>query len=429
MLHSLMHVQTSSSGVLSRRAFVAGAAGATAAGMFGWKDAVAQSANELRKRGMACILLFMRGGPSQMETFDPKPGTEHGGPTRAIDTDVQGVQIAEGWDRVAKQLKDIALIRSMTNKEGEHGRAAYQLHTGYIPAGGIKHPSIGALVSSEIAPSDFDLPHFVSIGSRQAQVGAGFLGMHYAPFMVADPSKMPSNAELPGGVDSKRYNRRLDLLGDLEEDFAEAGGGLRVKDHRALLDGAAKMVLSPRLKAFDVSQEKDEVRERYGKTAFGQGCLLARRLIETGVTFVEVELNGWDTHDDNFNRVKTLAGQADPGFAALVGDLKERGMLDKTLVIWMGEFGRTPRVNARTGRDHYPRAFNVALAGGGVKGGQVIGATSADGGDVKDRPVSVNDLFCSFYHSLKIDPAKENKAGDRPLKIVDGGKAVKELFA
>jgi hypothetical protein len=430
MLHSLMHIQTTHDGVLNRRTFLRNtAAGAAAAGVLGWKEAVTAAAPEMRKRGMACILLFMRGGPSQMETFDPKPGTEHGGPTKAIDTALKGVRIAEGWDKVAQQMKDIALIRSMTNKEGEHQRAAYQLHTGYIPAGGLKHPSMGAIVSSEIAPKDFDLPHFVSIGSRQAQVGAGFLGMNFAPFMVADPAKMPSNVELPGGVDAKRYNRRLELLGDLEEDFAEAGGKLRVKDHRSVVDGAAKMVLSPRLKAFDVAQESDEMRERYGKTTFGQGCLLARRLVEAGVTFVEVEVGNWDTHDDNFNRVKTLAGQVDPGFAGLVGDLKERGMLDKTLVIWMGEFGRTPRVNARTGRDHYPRAFNVALAGGGVKGGQVIGSTSADGSDVKDRPVSVNDLFCSFYHALKIDPAKENKAGERPLKIIDGGKYVKELFA
>src|SRR5262249_16794294 len=176
--------------------------------------------------------------------------------------------------------------------------------------------------------------------------------------------------------------------------------------------------------------EKDSGRDRDGKSAFGQGCLLARRLVEAGVTFVEVEFGNWDTHDDNFERVKKLAADADPGFAALVGDLKERGMLDKTLVIWMGEFGRTPKINGRTGRDHYPRAFNLALAGGAVKGGQAIGATSADGTDVARNPVSVPDLFCSFCHALKIDPRKENIATmGRPVKIVDGGKVVKELFS
>jgi hypothetical protein len=430
-LQSLMHIRTNRHGIVNRRTFLRSVAvGAAGAGFLGWKDVMTLHAEELRKKGLSCILLFMRGGPSQFETFDPKPGHANGGPTKGIPTAATGIHIAEHWDKVADRMRDIALIRSMTNKEGEHQRAAYQLHTGYVPAGGIKHPSLGAIVASEIAPAEFDLPHFVHVGGALTTVGAGFLGMQFAPFMVGDPNKMPNNVELPGGVDANRYNRRLGLMKDLEEDFAEAGGKLRVKDHRSVVEGAAKMVLSPRLKAFDIAQEKDTVRERYGKTAFGQGCLLARRLVEAGVTFVEVEVGNWDTHDDNFNRTKDLAGQVDPGFSALVADLKDRGMLQKTLVIWMGEFGRTPRINPRTGRDHFPRAFSVALAGGGVKGGQVIGATSADGVDAKEQPVTVNDLFCSFYHALKINPHKENQAtGGRPLKLVDGGKYVKELFA
>jgi uncharacterized protein (DUF1501 family) len=430
-LQSLMHIQTGRDGVISRRNFLRNSAAAAAgASVMGWKDAVTAHAEELRKQGMACILLFMRGGPSQMETFDPKPGTEHGGPTKAIATAVKGIQVAENWTKVAAQMKDIALIRSMTNKEGEHQRATYQMHTGYIPAGGVKHPNIGSIVANEIAPKEFDLPSFVSIGSRQAPVGSGFLGMSVSPFAVADPTKMPSNSELPNGVNNTRYDRRLELLDALELEFAEAGGKLRVDEHQSLYTSAAQMVRSPRLKAFDVSQESDAVRERYGKTPFGQGCLLARRLVETGVTFVEVELGNWDTHQDNFDKVKELAGSADPGFGTLVGDLKERGMLDRTLVIWMGEFGRTPKINARTGRDHFPRAFNVALAGGGIKGGQVIGATSADGMDVANRPVSVADLFTTFCQSLKINPHKENVASEgRPIKIVDGGTPVKELFA
>jgi hypothetical protein len=431
MLQSLMHIQTSGDGVVSRRGFLRNVAvGAAGVGALGFKDTLTLHAAEMRKQGLACILLFMRGGPSQFETFDPKPGTTNGGPTKAISSAVPGIQVAEHWSNVAKEMRNITLVRSMTNKEGEHQRATYQLHTGYIPAGGIKHPSIGAIVASEIGPKEFDLPHFVSVGRGGAPIGSGFLGMHFAPFVVADPTKMPSNVQLPQGVAANRFNRRLGLLDDLESDFAESGGKLRVQDHRSVLQGAQQMVLSPRLKAFDISEEKDNVRERYGKSAFGQGCLLARRLVEAGVTFVEVELNGWDTHNDNFDRVKTLSADVDPGFGALVGDLKDRGLLPKTLVIWMGEFGRTPRINARTGRDHYPRAFNVALAGGGVRGGQVIGATSSEGTDVTKQPVSVPDLFCSFYQAMKIDPRKENIAtGSRPLKIIDGGKVVKELFA
>ena len=430
-LQSLMHIQTTGDGVFSRRSFLRRAAiGAAGMGVLGWKENVALHADELRKNGMACILLFMRGGPSQFETFDPKPGATNGGPTKAISTAASGIQIAEGWTGIAKQMKDIALIRSMNNKEGQHERAAFQLHTGYVPSGSVKYPALGSIVASEIGQHDFDLPNFVSVGGRGAGIGSGFLGMQVAPFIVGNPNTMPSNVALPGNVNEQRFNRRLGLLSGIEEDFAQAGGGSRIEDHKALYASAAQMVLSPRIKAFDLNQEKPEARDRYGRTPFGQGCLLARRLVEKGVTFVEVDLNGWDTHDDNFNRVSKLTETTDPAWSTLLSDLKERGMLDRTLVIWMGEFGRTPKINPKTGRDHYPRAFNVALAGAGIKGGKVIGATGADGADVKDRPVSVPDLFCSFYQALKINPRKENMSGlGRPIKLMDKGTAVKELFA
>jgi uncharacterized protein (DUF1501 family) len=431
MLQSLMHIQMNGDGVLNRRSFLrSAAAGAAGLGVLGWKEAVTLHAEELRKRGMACILLFMRGGPSQLETFDPKPATEHGGPTKAIATAASGIQIAEHWPKVAQAMNDITIIRSMTNREGEHQRATFQLHTGYVPTGSVKYPSLGSIVAKELGPQHFDLPHFVSIGNRAATIGSGFLGMSVAPFVVANPTQMPANLPLPQAVSNGRFTRRLGLLGQLEQDFAEAGGGPRVEDHKALYESASQMVLSPRLKAFSLNEEKDAVRDRYGRSPFGQGCLLARRLIEQGVTFVEVESNGWDTHNDNFDRVKKLSDGVDPAFAALVGDLKERGMLDRTLVIWMGEFGRTPKINPRTGRDHYPRAFNMALAGGGVRGGQVIGSTTDDGSAVKSRPVSVPELFCSFYQALKINPRKENMSTlGRPIKIMDKGEPVKELFA
>jgi hypothetical protein len=399
-------------------------------GLVGWKDALTLHAEEMRKQGLACILLFMRGGPSQFETFDPKPGTTNGGPTKAIQTSVSGIQIAENWNNVAKAMKDMALVRSMTSKEGEHQRAIYQLHTGYVPTANVKYPNFGSIVAKELGRRDADLPNFVSIGNRLLAIGSGFLGMHFAPFVVPNAGQMPSNVELPRAVASERFQRRVDLLTDLEEDFAQSGGKQRVREHRAIYANAAQMVLSPRLKAFDISQEKDSVRDRYGRTPFGQGCLLARRLVEQGVTFVEVDSNGWDTHQENFARTKSLSETVDPAFAALLNDLKDRGRLQKTLVIWMGEFGRTPRINGRSGRDHFPRAFNVALAGGGIKGGQVIGKTNDEGNSVAERPVTVADLFCTFCQALKIDPRKENHATlGRPIKIVDGGKTVKELFA
>ena len=433
---SLMQVRTGREGVVSRRTFLRNlAVGAAGLGVISWKDAVTLQAAELRKQGMACILLFMNGGPSQFETFDPKPRTKTGGPTTAIPTAANGIQIAEGWTNVAKAMKDIALIRSMTNKEGAHPRAQYQLHTGYLPSGSVKYPSLGSLVASELADPEFDLPSFVSVtgggpGSVGSSIGSGFLGTKVAPFLVANAQQMPNNAALPQSVSDARFGRRLDILNELEEDFAQGSGRARVEDHKALYQGAARMVRSPRLKAFDVSQEKNDVRDRYGRTPFGQGCLLARRLVEAGVTFVEVEMGGWDTHQNNFDTIPRLRGAVDPALGALIGDLKDRGLLERTLVIWMGEFGRTPTINPRNGRDHFPRAFNVALAGAGIQGGRVVGATNATGTDVAERPVGVADLFCTFCKALKINPHKENLSGvGRPIKIVDGGAAVKELFA
>ena len=416
---------------VSRRAFTSSLlGGAAGSATLSWKDAFATQTAELRKRGMSCILLFMRGAPSQFETFDPKPNTANGGPTKAIETTVSGVRIAEGWNKVAAQMQDISLIRSLTNnKEGNHDRAVYQLHTGYIQSQTVKHPSLGAIAASELGPDGFDLPDFVTIGHRAGVIGSGFLGTSVAPFAILDPQKTPNNIELSPGIGADRFTRRHGLLQDLEVDFAETSGKTRVQNHQILYANAKRMVLSPRLKAFDLSLEKDSARDRYGRTDFGQGCLLARRLVEQGVTFVEVECPGWDTHQDNFNQVKTLASGVDPAFATLVADLKERGLLEKTLVLWMGEFGRTPRINAKVGRDHHPLSFNIALAGGGIRGGQVIGATTDDGTQVDQRPVTVPDLFCTFCSALKINPQKENISPlGRPLTITNGGEAVQELF-
>lgn len=409
----------------SRRGFLRYvSAGTIAAGTLGFQDLMSVQAEELRKQGKSMILMFMQGGPSQFETFDPKPGKTNGGPTKSIKTAVSGIDIAEGWEKTAAAMKDIAIIRSMTNREGNHRRAAYQLRTGYVPSGSVKHPSFGANIARQTADPKFELPSVVAIGRTQ---GAGFLGVDYEPFQVANAGRLPNNVAT--AVPTSRYNRRLGLLGRLEEDFAARGGKVVVGNHQRIYGKASKMVLSPTVKAFDISSESASLKAKYGNSNFGRGCLLARRLVEAGVTFVEVTSNGWDTHNDNFNRIKPLAGQVDPAFAALVTDLKDRGKLDDTLVVWMGEFGRTPRVNGRTGRDHYPRVFNVAVAGGGVKGGQVIGASNKTGTAVANTPVTVPDLLCSFCHSLKVDPRIENISPlGRPMKIVDGGKVVKSLF-
>jgi hypothetical protein len=429
----LVQVAMSGEGIVGRRHFLRtiglGAAGlaATAAVPVSFTDWMALQAGEMKKRRMACILLWMGGGPSQLETFDPKPGTEHGGETRAISTAVSGISIAEGWGHTAKVMDEIALVRSMTNKEGNHQRATYQLHTGYVPSATVKHPNLGCSVATELGESHFDLPHIVSIGGPT--IGAGFLGAALEPFVVQNPEKPPENTQPRTPTD--RFRRRLGLLDRLENaGFERVGGMDRVKDHRALYTQTARMILSPHMRAFSLEEEPEPIRTAYGRNPFGQGCLLARRLVQAGVTFVEVRSNGWDTHQQNHDKVGKLASQVDPAFATLIQDLKRNGLLDSTLIVWMGEFGRTPKINPSAGRDHFPRVFNVALAGGGVKGGRVIGTSSPDGMDVKDRPVSVPDLLASICHSLKVDPNKEAMTPlGRPIKVVDGGKPVRELFA
>jgi uncharacterized protein (DUF1501 family) len=338
---------------------------------------------------------------------------------------VPGIAIAEHWAQVARVTQDLAIIRSMTSREGNHGRATYLLHTGYAPSGGIVHPGIGSVVANELGPADFDLPHFVSI--QGTSIGPSFLGVQYAPFIVTDPNRPPDNLDTP--VPGNRLQRRLGLLQELEGPFARAGAADQVHDHQILYRQTAHMVLSPRVKAFDLSAEPDKLRSAYGRSPFGQGCLMARRLVESGVTFVEVQSSGWDTHGNELPTLRKLIPPVDQATAALLADLKERGLLQNTLVIWMGEFGRQPRINLTAGRDHFPSAFNMALAGCGVKGGQTIGATDRLGTAVTSRPVTVPDLFCTFCKALGIDPRKENQSNvGRPIPIVEGGTAVQEVF-
>lgn len=413
----------------SRRSFLHSvSAGALAAGTLSLRDLMSLQAAELRRQGKSVILLWMGGGPSQFETFDPKPGTANGGPTEAISTSVSGIRIAQGWDETAKMMDDIAIIRSMTNKEGSHPRATYQMHTGYIPSGSVKHPSFAANIAKELADPEFDLPAVVSVGATQ---GAGFLGVNYEPFVVNQPGSLPQNVATP--VETTRYRRRLGLLGRLEDEFTDRGGETVVKSHKELYGKTSKMVLSSELKAFDISDESQNLKAAYGDNTFGRGCLLARRLVEAGTTFVEISARAaqanWDTHQDNFERTATNSAMIDPAFATLIRDLKDRGLFENTVVLWTGEFGRTPKINARGGRDHYPRVFNAAIAGGGLKGGQVIGASSRDGSAVERDPVTPGDLFASVCQAIHVDPAKENMSPlGRPMRIVDKGEPIQALF-
>lgn len=411
---------------VTRRAFLRSTSVAAAgAGLFSFSQVCGLHAEELKKQGRSMILLYMAGAPSQFETFDPKPGHENGGETKVIPTSIPGVQIADSLPSVAKVLNECALIRSLTNKEGNHQRAQYQLHTGYLPSGGLKHPHFGSAVAKELLTQGSELPAVVSIGRTE---GAGFLGVDYEPFVVESPGDMPRNVRAT--VPDLRYTRRLDLREELEKEFASRGAQQVVENQRQLYGKASRMVLSPQVSTFDLKDEPADLQTKYGRGNFGRGCLLARRLVEKGVPFVEVRLDGWDTHFDNFERVPQLCQQIDSPMGTLITDLKDRGLLEKTVVLWVGEFGRTPKINPRGGRDHYPRVFSALVAGGGIKGGQVIGKSSADGASIEDRPVTVPDLFTSICKALEVNPKKENTSPiGRPIKIVDGGEVVREMFA
>lgn len=428
-LRHQVDVSVSRRGLIRRRDFLRGiSAAAVAAGMVSWRDLMMLQAGQLRQRGMSCILLWMQGGPSPFETFSPKPDHKNGGETPAIDTSVPGIQISANFPEVAKVMQHAAIIRSMTSKEGSHPRATHLLHTGYLPNPSVKYPTFGSTVSQQIERDGLDLPAFVQIGNNRNSSGGGILGIEYDPFVMPEAGRVPTNAAPTTELD--RYHRRLGLLSRLEADHAATGSAAEVEEHQKLYQKAARMITSSQMGAFDLDDEPAAAHAGYGSSKFGRACLLARRLVETGVPSIEVTMGGWDTHQDNFSRVSNLAGQVDGPLAFLLTDLDQRGLLDKTLVVWMGEFGRTPRINARGGRDHYPRAFNVLLAGGGVRGGQVIGTTDAGGAAVEDRPVTVADLFQTFCYSLDIDPTIENFAPNgRPIKIVDGGEPVSELFA
>jgi hypothetical protein len=436
--------------MLSRRDWMKlASAGVLGPSVSGWLGNLARAAAAPAGRARACILLWMNGGPSQLDTFDIKTDHPNGGGAKEIATGAPGLKISENLPKVAKFGDKLAVIRSMTTKEGDHGRAAHYLRTGYFPGGGVAYPTLGSLVSKEIGDPDSSLPRFVSISPYRffnaAAYDSGFLGPMHSPLIVGDGIGFGGGTEYtevlkvkdlepptlrPGEVDS-----RIDLLGDLEKDYATERPDTPARSHRAAYERAVRLMKSSARKAFDLDEEKPAVRDTYGRNLFGQGCLLARRLVERGVPFVEVSHGGanggvgWDTHGNNLATCKTLCESLDPAWAALMSDLKERGLLDSTLIVWMGEFGRTPRLNASNGRDHFPNAWSVALAGGGIKGGQAYGATSKDGMEIARDPVTVPDLLATVVKALGIDHEKANMNGHRPIKVVDrGGKPIREII-
>ena len=394
----------------------------------------------------------MSGGPSQLDTLDPKPSHENGGEFAAIETAVPGIQICETLPQVAKEMEDVALVRTMSTKEADHGRATYLGHTGRLPAGAIKYPSLGSFVSNALPARESELPEFVSIAPNRflspEAFGSGFLGAQRAPLIVGDvnitrpvgeqTSLSVANLQPPTSIDEDRLARRLELLGSLQSGFARHRPDPILETHRTAYEKAVRMMRSTAAEAFDTESESETLRDAYGRNLFGEGCLVARRLVERGVKFVEVSLNGvdgnggigWDTHAENFSMLRDLCGVLDPAWATLLRDLRDRGLLESTLVVWMGEFGRTPVINDAGGRDHSAAAWSTALAGGGIRGGQVVGRTSDDGTLIDDRPVTMPDFLSTVCRTLELDPDETNMSNvGRPIPLVDAeAEPLKELL-
>jgi hypothetical protein len=393
-------------------------------------SALEANAQQVRKKNKSCILLWMGGGPSHMDTWNLKPDSEkNGGPFKPIATSASGVSISEHLPNVAKQMHHLSIIRSLDSKEGNHDRGTYMMHTGWSPNPTVVHPSFGSVCSYELGErlENFDLPHCIAINTPGQ--GAGFLGMAHAPFVVQNPNAPIANLQPPKGVDEVRMGRRLQMLGLVEDNFVHERRGQAGIDHKSVYGKTIRMMNSRYTRAFNLNDEPPAVREAYGKGSFGSGCLMARRLIEQGVTFVEVSLGGWDTHTNNFEALsERLLPELDKGMGALVADLARRGLLENTMVVWMGEFGRTPRINQNAGRDHWPKSWSIVMGGGGIKGGQAVGDTDKDGVDIVDRPVGVMDIIATMTKTMGIDLTTQyTTPRGRPMKVVDGGTPLKEL--
>lgn len=414
---------------MSRRHFVQHLAGASAliAPATSLLHSIQLHAEELKKNRKSCILLWMGGGPSSMDTWDLKPDSSNGGEFKPISTTGEG-QICEHLPKLADQMKHLSIIRSMSTREADHSRGAYYMHTGYVPRPNIEHPSYGSVIAHELAYQrpELQIPPFVSVGGNS--LGAGFLGMSWAPFVV-DNSGRVKNLDLQ--IDRNRMGQRLQMLSMLEQNFISQRRGQAAIDHAKILEETRSLLTTKQMDAFKYEQEPEAVRERYGDSGFGRGCLMARRLVEVGVPFVEVTLGGWDNHQNIFTTLRDdKLPTLDRAMSALVEDLDQRGMLKDTAIVWMGEFGRTPRINGNGGRDHWARSWSVVVGGAGFEGGRVIGTTNEDGTQVVGETYTSQDLMASVCQALGInlETTFTSRSG-RPMKIANSGKLIEGLLS
>jgi uncharacterized protein (DUF1501 family) len=369
----------------------------------------------------------MSGGPSTIDIWDLKPDSPSGGQFKPISTNVDSMQICEHLPLLSKKMDNLSIIRSMSTREADHGRGRYYMHTGYVPNPNIEHPSYGSVISHELLKntmSQIGIPPFISIGGTS--IGPGFLGATYAP-LVVDYNGTIRNIQ--SSIDRQILQQRLDFLAVVENKFIQEKRGELADSHAKMLNKTVDLMLGPYTEVFNVSKEPQNIRERYGNTPFGKGCLMARRLVEIGVPFIEVELGGWDNHMDIFTTLPDKLSQMDMGMSALIEDLIGRGLYETTNIIWMGEFGRTPDINKNAGRDHWARSWSAVVGGGKLKQGIVVGETNEDGKKVITEPYSSEDLMATVLKSLDIslETTFTSKNG-RPMKIANSGKVIRELI-
>lgn len=383
-------------------------------------ELLAARAESGREPARSVILLWMAGGPSQLETFDPHPDSKIAGGTKSIATASKSLKLADGFGHLAALMDKVSVVRSLISKEGDHERGTYLMKTGYRPDPTVEHPSLGAICCHQLPSGGTEIPRHVSILPGQWPARGGFLGGEFDAFQLGDPSRpLP---DVASRVDASRDAKRLGDLDVVEAAFAR-GRRDRVAAtlHRDTLGRARTMMTSEQLRAFDITREPASVRAEYGETPFGRACLAARRLTEVGVRCVEVTLGGWDSHVNNHEVHRKLVAQLDPAFAALVRDLDRRGDLGRTVVLCGGEFGRTPSINPFGGRDHWPLGYSLAIAGGGLKGGQAIGSTDPEGKQNPARPATIADVHATVLTTLGLSPGLENVSPvGRPIKLSEG---------
>lgn len=409
---------------MTRRAML----GATGATLLGWqiRDLLAFEGKSHAPTAEHVILFWNGGGMTHIDTWDPKPGRPTAGEFKPIKTSVPGMEISQIFPELAKQMHHCSLIRSIAGTNGDHGRATYQLQTSYQASSNLQHPGLGSVVVHERNQIG-DLPAYISISGQAPR--AGYMGQKCEAYFVAEPGEQDPYLAFPSGIAEVRGNKRLEVLGRFNQRFTDTQRNAKLDATQTAINDAVRLMRSPALEAFDLNKVPTTTLNKYGDTPFGRGCILAKRLVETGVRFVQVNRGGFDTHTANFPAMEGHGQVMDPALASLVSDLHESGMLQKTLIIMLSEFGRTPKINDDAGRDHWASVFSCFMAGGGIKGGQVIGSSDEDGYQPKDRPVQVPDIHATVCHALGINPNKEVMTPlQRPMKLVDKGALVNELF-